>query len=95
MFSTEELGTIYYRDALEAHALVIRALMTDPKFKDLSRNFNIEPMINRLMRITHSYEEPWLESIRRRRRSPGKHYCGNMKNVGLTGWMNNGNALRE
>jgi hypothetical protein len=26
---------------------------------------------------------------------PGKHYCGNMKNVGLTGWINNGNALRE
>ena len=67
MFSSEELGTVYYRDALEAHALVIRALMADSQFKESSRNFNIEPMINSLMRIARSYEEPWLESIRRRR----------------------------
>jgi hypothetical protein len=69
MFSSEELGTIYYRDALEAHSLVIRALVGDVQFKEYSRNFNLEPMINRLMRIAQSHEEPWLESIRRRRRS--------------------------
>ena len=68
MFSSEELGTIYYRDALEAHESVIRALMADSQFKEHSRNFNMEPMINRLMRIAQSYEEPWLESIRRKRR---------------------------
>jgi hypothetical protein len=39
------------------------------QFKEYSRNFNLEPMINRLMRIAQSHEEPWLESIRRRRRS--------------------------
>ena len=69
MFSSDELGTIYYRDALDAHAIVIRTLIADPQFKESSRNFNLEPMINRLMRIAQAYEEPWLESIRRRRRS--------------------------
>ena len=69
MFSSDELGTIYYRDALDAHAIVIRTLLADPQFKESSRNFNLEPMINRLMRIAQAYEEPWLESIRRRRRS--------------------------
>ena len=67
MFSSEELGTIYYHDALEAHALVVRGLMDDSQFKEHARNFNLEPMINRLMLIAQSYEEPWLESIRRRR----------------------------
>ena len=68
MFSTEELGTIYYHDALEAHALVMKALMDDKEFQELARNWNLEPMINRLMRIAQMHEEPWLESIGRSRR---------------------------
>jgi hypothetical protein len=67
MFTSEELGTIYYRDALEAHGLVIRALMADSEFREYSQNFNLEPMIRRLMLIAQSYEESWLESIRRKR----------------------------
>ena len=68
MFSAEEFGTVYYRDALEAHELVIRALMEDQQFNEYSRNFSPELMIDQLVRIAQSYEQPWLESMRRRRR---------------------------
>jgi hypothetical protein len=67
MFASEELGIIYYHDALEAHAHVIRVLMADSDFQDYSRIFALESMIARLMQIAQSYEETWLESIRRRR----------------------------
>lgn len=69
MFSSEELGVIYYRDALDAHALVVRALVADNKFKEHSRNFSLEPMVNCLLGIAQSYEQSWLESMRQRRRS--------------------------
>ncbi len=71
MFSSEELGTIYYRDALEAHESVIEVLMADPQFKEYARTTSLEPMINRLMLIAQSHEESWLESIRRKRRQNG------------------------
>jgi hypothetical protein len=67
MFSSEELGVIYYRDALDAHSLVVRALVADNQFKEHSRNFSLEPMINCLLGIAQSYEQPWLESRRQRR----------------------------
>ena len=71
MFSSEELGIIYYRDALEAHESVLRVLMADPQFKEDARTTSLEPMINRLMHIAQSHEESWLESIRRKRRQSG------------------------
>ena len=67
MFSTKKLGTIYYHDALETHGLVMKALIDDKEFQELARNWNLEPMTNRLMRIAQMHEEPWLESIRRSR----------------------------
>lgn len=79
MFASEELGTIYYHDALEAHAHVIRALMADSDFHDYSRTFALEPMIARLMRIAQSQEETWLESLRQKRmRETGGTTIGGM-----------------
>ena len=69
MFSSEELGVIYYRDALDAHSLVVRALVADTQFKEHSRTFSLEPMVNCLLGIAQSYEQPWLDSMRRRRGS--------------------------
>jgi hypothetical protein len=71
MFSTKELGVVYYRDALDAHALVFRALVADNQFKEHSRDFSLEPMINCLVGIAQSYEQSWLESIRQRRSQEG------------------------
>lgn len=79
MFASEELGTIYYHDALEAHAHVIRALMADSDFHDYSRTFALEPMVARLMRIAQSQEETWLESLRQKRmRETGGATIGGM-----------------
>lgn len=69
MFSSEEHGTIYYRDALEAHEEVHRLLIADAEFKVYARSSSFDPMINRLMLIAQSREEKWLDSIRERRRS--------------------------
>jgi hypothetical protein len=69
MFSSEELGVIYYRDALDAHALVVRALVADNQFKEHSRTSSLEPMVNCLLGIAQSYEQSWLEGMRQRRRS--------------------------
>jgi hypothetical protein len=38
------------------HALVMKALMDDKEFQELARNWNLEPMINRLMRTTQMHE---------------------------------------
>lgn len=62
MFSTEELGTIYYHDALEASGT--------------REELEPEPMINRLMRIAQMHEEPWLESIGRSRRDQAEASAG-------------------
>jgi hypothetical protein len=76
MFSTEELGTIYYHDALETHGLVMKALIDDKEFQDLAKDWSLEPMINRLMRIAQMHEEPWLEGIRRSRREQAEASAG-------------------
>lgn len=67
MFVSEELGTVYYRDALEAHSHVIRALLADSEFGIYSADFVLEPLITRLMAIAQSYEETWLEGLREKR----------------------------
>jgi hypothetical protein len=41
--------------------------VADNQFKEHSRNFSLEPMINCLLGIAQSYEQPWLESRRQRR----------------------------
>ena len=67
MFSSEDLGEIWYHDALEAHESVVRSLLADPEFKDQSRNYDLAMMTGRLLDIAQSHEEPWLETLRRRR----------------------------
>jgi hypothetical protein len=51
-------------------------LMDDKEFQELARNWNLEPMINRLMGIAQMHEEPWLESIRRSRREQAEASAG-------------------
>ena len=67
MFSSDELGTIYYRDALEAHEDVIRDLIADDQFKIFAANSDIKFMTTRLLSIAQAHEQPWLDSIRQRR----------------------------
>lgn len=68
MFSSEELGTVYYHDALEAHAYVIRMLMKNSQFIKHAQASSFDSMINDLMSMARSQEDAWLESIRRKRR---------------------------
>jgi len=72
MFSTDELGTIWYRDALDAHAHLIRELIDDPQFKEYAAQDNVHAVTERLLVMAQQHEQPWLDSIRRRRR---RRFC--------------------
>ena len=68
MFETAFLGVVQVSDALEVHRNVILDLLVDDEFAKTSRSWDLQLMTNCLLRIAREHEQPWFNSLQRRRR---------------------------
>jgi len=62
------LGRVWYSDALEEHTKVIEDCMADEIFRSAFAGTRyLDIMTARLLQISQEHEQPWLESLRRRK----------------------------